>query len=338
MSDSVTLRAYLMGSLTDLVESAELGAIGKTSVISELVSLFVDYKEEGASLFLDVFVTDDLPQLLAMIPESNHLRLGSCTPDEHGVVSAVKKAAPLVRGSWKMYLSPNKAELDFGVFRDSGHPLNVSVGFGLQSGGVGEARFIRVMKLTRDAVLVSTHDGKQTVVHFSNAKQGVEQVERTLDSLAELICSDIEGKLGQSSKTYLAALLHKAVQDSHGLLIAVVKKKIPAFLSDSVELDPPLDLRFSVEGVLKDASAMPVLYALEGLVLGMFASDGIVIFDTRARLLAYRAFTKLKAASTGGGARRRAYEVLCEKVGHGLEGAFFQSQDGASDLSEKSTL
>src|SRR5215213_3907871 len=175
MSESITLRSHFMGSLTYLVESASLGAIGKCSVICELVSLFVDYREEGTSLFLDVFVTNDLEQLITLIPQSSYLRLGSCTLDEKGVVSAVKKAAPLVRGSWKMYLSPNGEDLDFGVFRDSGHPLNVSVDFGLQSGEVGDAKFIRVSKLSQDAVKVSTHNRKQEVIHFSNAKKALKK-------------------------------------------------------------------------------------------------------------------------------------------------------------------
>lgn len=64
----------------------------------------------------------------------------------------------------------------------------------------------------------------------------------------------------------------------------------------------------------------------------MFRCDGILVFDTKARVVAYNAFTKLKASNVSGGARRRAYRALCDKVGKGLKGAFFQSQDGASDL------
>jgi len=97
-------------------------------------------------------------------------------------------------------------------------------------------------------------------------------------------------------------------------------------------LEPPLNIGFAVENVLRDTGTIPELQALESLTLGMFGSDGIVIFDTKARLLAYRGFTKLKPAEANGGARRRAYYALCEKVGHGLGAAFFQSQDGASSL------
>jgi hypothetical protein len=63
------------------------------------------YQEEGASLFLDAFMTDSLSKLTAMIPDSGHLKLGEVKCDEAGIRKAIKKAAPLVRGCWKMYLA-----------------------------------------------------------------------------------------------------------------------------------------------------------------------------------------------------------------------------------------
>jgi hypothetical protein len=198
MSDFVTLRSHLMGSLNDLVESAGLGTVGRCSVVCELVH----------------------------------------------------------------------TGLDFGLFRDSAHPLNVSLDVGLQSGG-GGAKFIRVTKLTQDAVKVSLHDGNQTVVHFTNAKDGLTEVDRSLDSLAELICSKLDERSGQSCKTYLTSLLSRAVRESHGLLVAVVKKNLPAFLKDCVELQVPIDLAAEVYSVRRDSSTVPQLHALEDLILGM---------------------------------------------------------------------
>ncbi|HXA15435.1 MAG TPA: hypothetical protein VN380_00465 [Thermoanaerobaculia bacterium] len=64
MASSITLRSYLTGSLNDLVESANLGALGKCSLVCELVSLLADYEEEGSTLFLDVFLTDNLGGLI----------------------------------------------------------------------------------------------------------------------------------------------------------------------------------------------------------------------------------------------------------------------------------
>ena len=173
MSESITLRSHLTGSLNDLVESASLGALGKCSLVCELVSLFADYQEEGTSLFLDAFLTDDLGRLTALIPQSSLLLLGKAPCNEAGVGTAIKKTAPLVRGCWKMYLSLSTDGFDFGLFRDSGHPLNVPLDITLRSGDVGDAKFIRITRLAQDSVRVSVHDGKELIVHFTNAKKAL---------------------------------------------------------------------------------------------------------------------------------------------------------------------
>lgn len=338
MIESITLRAHLTGSLNDLVESANLGALGKCSIISELVCLFADYEEEGAVLFLDAFLTDNLETLTATIPQSTCLRLGATTCDELGVKRAVMRAAPLVRGCWKMFLAVNGEKLEFGLFRDSGHPLNVPLDVALQSGGTGDAKFIRITKLARDTVRAATHDGKASVIHFTNSKETTSEGTGSVEQLCSLICSGLEEKLGQSCKTYLESLLSTAVRESHGSLIAVVQRpKVPAFLSDCTNLKPSLSFSEAVESVRRDPNSIPQLHALESVVCGMFCCDGIVVFDTKANVIAYNAFIKLKASNVVGGARRRAYQALCDKVGKGLQAAFFQSQDGASELRRSKT-
>lgn len=333
MPESVTLRSHLLGALNDLVESASLGKLGKCSMVCELVSLVVDYHEEGTSLFLDVFLTESIEALTAPIPQSARLRLGSEQCNDAGIRKAVKTAAPLVRGCWTMYMSPENDGLDFGLFRDSGHPLNVPFDLTLTPEGGVNAKFIRITRLAQDAVRVSTHEGKYIVVHFTNAREGVAGASESLGALCDIICSGLDAKLGQTCKTYLTALLSKALRESHGSLVAVAgTTKVPTFLSDCTKLVPPIDLAEVVDAARRDANAIPQLHAMEDIVCGMFCSDGIVLLDTKANILAYNAFIRLKASNVVGGARRRAYQALCDKVGQGIRAAFFQSQDGGSDL------
>ncbi len=333
MPSSITLRTHLLGELSDLVESARLGGVGKSSIVCQLVSLLADYREEGAALFLDVFLTNDLNALTAMLPQSSCLKLGRATCDEHGVRKAVKKTAPIARGCWRMYLTQAGAELEYGLFRDSGHPLNVPLDLILQGGAAGDAKFIRVTKLAESVVKIATHTGEYKVVHFTNAMDGVANTETLLSELSSLICSRLKNRVASSCTTYLGALLSRAVRQSHGALIAVKGgRTVPSWLGDCTELDTPLDICAAVEAVLADAKAIPDLEALEKLICGMLSCDGIVVFDTKARVLAYNAFIKLKATNVDGGARKRAYKALCGKVGKDLVAVYFQSQDGASEL------
>lgn len=329
---TITLRSYLTGSLNDLVESANLGELGKNSLVCELVALFVDYEEEGAPLFLDVFLTDDLAGLTAAIPASACLRLGTASCDEGGIRRAVKKAAPLVRGCWKMFITLTGGNIEFGLFRDSGHPLNVPLDLALVPGGAGGPKYIRVTKLAHETVRASTHAGTATVVNFTNAKSSTSGDQSSLSDLCEVICSDLKGNLAGSTRTYLESLLSNALRASHGALIAVTKGRLPKFLSDCTRTDPKIRLSDAIEAVLKDAAAIPQLSAAESIIFGMLASDGIVIFDTKANVVAYNAFIRLRASSVSGGARQRAFIALCERVGKGIVAAYFLSQDGSSEL------
>jgi hypothetical protein len=182
-------------------------------------------------------------------------------------------------------------------------------------------------------VRVSTNSGEQVIVHFTNERDGVADAGESLDALCKVICSGLVGKPAQTTETYLASLLSSALRASHGALLAVVSsQKIPKFLKDCTALQPPISLSAAVEAVRNSSNAIPQLQALENLVFGMLCCDGIVVMDTKANVIAYNSFIKLKASSAVGGARKRAYQALCEKVGKDLAAAYYQSQDGATDL------
>ena len=322
-----------MGALNDLVEAADLGTLGKCSVVCEMVSLFVDYQEEGASLFLDAFVTNDLSDLVAMIPDSAYLKLGEARCDEGGIRKAVKKSAPLVRGCWRMYIAPHVEGIEFGLFRDSAHPLNVPIDLMLQTEGVGDFKFLRVTRLAQDSVRVSTNNGKEVVVHFTNEQDGVADASGNLEALSKMICSGLETKPAQTVETYLSSMLSRALRESHGALVAVMKtQKLPKYLGDCTALSPPINLAAAVESARIHPEAIPGLNAIEHLVFGMLCCDGIVVFDTAANVLAYNAFIKLEASNAVGGARKRAFEALSQKLGSGLVASYYQSQDGATDF------
>jgi len=231
-----------------------------------------------------------------------------------------------------MYISGNGGDIEFGLFRDSGHPLNVPIDAMLQPGEVGDARYVRVTKLTRDAVRVSTQDGKDCVLNFTNAKAGGIDFE-SIQDLGDVISAKVEPKLVETTKTYITSLLTKVLRESHGSLIGVVRSsKIPAFLSDCTVLDPPLDLSGTIAAVRRDSAEIVSLQALEHLVMGIFKSDGVVIFNRKAQIVAYGGFIKLKSSKAMGGARRRAFEAMCDRLGKGIIAAFYQSQDGPTEL------
>jgi hypothetical protein len=115
------------------------------------------------------------------------------------------------------------------------------------------------------------------------------------------------------------------------VLIAVVKRnKVPKDLQDCTVLNPFIDIKQNVSDVMDNASseAIHVLQASESILSGMLSCDGIVVFNTKAQVLAYNGFVRLKTSSALGGARMRAYHTISKASNRCFVAAFIHSHDG----------
>ena len=332
-TNTVSLRSYLLASLSDLVEKTGLKKLGLNSFVAGLVSKVADYTEEGKGLNLDIFLTDNIITLISPVPDSQEIFLGNCAIDETGVILALKKSAPLIRGVWHMYFSEGRENAEFGIFRDSGSPLNVAIEASLATGsGPKVAKFIRISKIAPKAVRVANHLGTQVIIDFSDSSNPLQDPKQHLKYLCESITSRLGGISRQSTESFLSRLLDVALAESHGTLVAVISEGIPSYLSDCTRLKEPISIHEFVKDALRGVEKLSALKAAEDAVIGMFGLDGILIFDNTAKIHAYNAFVVSTKTSRQGGARRRAFETLCGKLGKGLEAVYYKSQDGNSDF------
>jgi hypothetical protein len=333
---AITLRAYLTGELNDIVESVHIGPSVRCSHICKLVSMFVDYHEEGAKLFLDAFLTDDIKYLIEGIPDKFQLKLGLVDSNENGLQEAIKQTAPLIIGCWKMYITPVGDMYEFGVFRDSGNPLNASIDTAIGVGEGTRSNYIRVSKLGNASVRVSSSIGNSTIVHFTNEQSETDNESWKMDTLYKSICSGLDENKSRRVLSYLKSIISASLRLSHGALIAVtINPEVPPFLEDCTRLSPSIDIADIVNNAQDNPQLIPQLSALGFLINGIFSCDGVVVVDLKARLLAYRGFVALNGQGANGGARRRAYDELSKHVGNELYAAFYQSHDGGNELKIK---
>lgn len=131
----------------------------------------------------------------------------------------------------------------------------------------------------------------------------------------------------------------------HGALIAVIAGARPAELADGVPLANPLDLLGAVEAHARQDSSDTLgrLLAYAEFLEGVLSTDGITVFSDDGRLLGYNSFVRqqqdVSAAprSLVGGARRRAFDVLCRLVDDNvLVAAFMRSSDGRATMYARS--
>jgi hypothetical protein len=79
------------------------------------------------------------------------------------------------------------------------------------------------------------------------------------------------------------------------------------------------------------------------LILAMLEMDGVTLFDTRGRILAYHSFVHDPdphgfAEGFAGGARSRAFSGMKRVIGHGLYAVLYKSQDGDGEFESQQRI
>lgn len=349
----ITLRQHLQGQLTDFIKKSKVNdRLDFVDIACEAVSIIYDYKEEGTTLFLDLYITDNIDIVMKMLPDGKKIEVGGVTAEEAKVKEAIKKVAPLARNGWKIYFQFNKELIKYGVFRDSGNPIappieyllinskqiNQTPGQPKQSSAEKilktqnkDLHILRVAKIHHNTVTVSTHDGLTANVIFNYISHlGYSSANSEIEKLSQYICKKLENETGHYEKcfTYAKVLLTKSLRESHGALVAVVNS-LPKCLKDGIVLEKPISISDEIRGVSEDLTKRDLDHYSD-IIAGMFSCDGIVVFDQSFSVVAYNVFIKAKSAEAFGGARSRAYEALVKSMdsGSGVIAAFFQSQDG----------
>jgi len=331
-NDCISLRSAILTACEQVIEDAGFTYPKIQSFICELIARFSVYTEEEKTLFLEAYVTDNLDNMLDEIPNSKKIVIDTFEYDDDNdnLTKALKKVAPFVRGAWKLFFYIDNNKFEHGVFRGSGHPLQLSIEETLSNDNEHlRYRYIKIHRINKKNVLVENSNGLKRIIDFYSVKRTVKNDYRNINSLVHSICKDIEDSILEKNKLYCEYLLKKALQESHGTIVAVIDKDSQNFISDAVILKEQIAIPNIVHLSHTDPIFLPELTAIEDFIIGAFGCDGIIIFDTEFKFIGYNAF--IQSASTTpqhGGARRRAFESLCNFFDKGLVAAFMQSQDG----------
>ena len=177
-------------------------------------------------------------------------------------------------------------------------------------------------------------------IHLSGQRDDDLSTEDTQQKVADWSAAGIADERARASyRTFAATALQDLLRKGHGTLIAVVpydKKAWRRNAKDAVQLDEPIDLARQLEKLADDATSLALFECSTSieLVAGMLSSDGITVFDTCGRVLAFNWFIRtdtrnLSARESLGGARHRAFSALKGLVDKGqVVGCFIRSSDG----------
>jgi hypothetical protein len=136
-------------------------------------------------------------------------------------------------------------------------------------------------------------------------------------------CSaDVDERFREMVQGFLARTVESAIQRTHGTLMAVIKDddqskaQVREAWSDGLYLEQVIDLvalvSQSEEEKSREVSTAVRSYA--AIVQGMISQDGLIIFSSSGRVVAYNVFVRGNQPIDGviGGARARAFKMITE--------------------------
>jgi len=334
MATNITLRTQLLGGVTEFCAHSELDLFRDTITLVELIVLLARYQEEGVQLRPEVYVLNNLTGFMSRLPDGECIHLGNVSANLDGLKRAVKKAAPLCKSPWCIYLEVSD-QINFGLFRGASTAMAVPTDDVVLSIDP-ELRVVKASCVAAECVEVRSNRGKLHRVFLDHRSDDAPPPLQYIDDLVSLVVADVVPGERDIVSSLLKNVVAKSLKESHGALVAVTAMaRAPKFLaSDGSILQEPIDFRKMINDLRAKKLEYSAIESRRALVEGMFQSDGIVLFDTRSRLLGFNCFIQSSSKNVNGGARRRAFSALKEKLGQGLAGAFIQSQDGWTDFSK----
>ncbi|WP_454286933.1 hypothetical protein [Rhizobium arsenicireducens] len=333
---NITFRTHLVGAVSDFCAVSKLAIVNPVIHLAELIVLLAHYKEEGVRLSPQVYLTNDIDKAMSMLPDGEKITIGAADTSSSGIKQALKRCAPLASETWLIYISEIRpGAIEFGLFRGSTRSIAVPVDSVLMSEGSPDLVLIKLFQIAEECIELKSNFKKSHYIFLNNREEGSDPPLKHLDSLIQAIARNAPDDTKEALTSYLFKILSSSLQASHGSLVAVSSStKTPNFLAaDGVILTHPINFVRLIAQMWDDDSSEPYLNTKSDLVKGMFASDGIVLFNNCGALLGYNCFTSIpKKNAVVGGARRRAFKTLASRVGNGLSAAFMQSQDGWTEF------
>ncbi len=333
MPINITFRTQLLGGVNEFCQQSNLALIGNTLNLVELIVLLARYREEGVSLCPKVYLTNAMDKMISMLPDGERIKIGIASLDTAGIKLAIKKCAPLANGGWLIYIQDREDKIEFGLFKGSSNPISVLVDDVLM-GENDRLVVVKVFQVADDCVEIRANNGLLHYIFLNHRKDDSPPPLQFLDKLVSAITTRTPEQEREPLISFLTRLLFETLRQSHGCIIAVTNmNKPPKFLSnDGVLLEQPIDFVNLITDLKKNRISPSYLESKGALLQGMLNSDGIILFNNRGKLLGYNCFVKVVHKDTiNGGARKRAFEALTNKVGNGLCAVFMQSQDGWSE-------
>jgi len=334
---SISLRPHLVSASVEFLSQEDMNCLSTQDGLPELISQLVFYKEEGKSLYPEIYIFDDLDLVKKVLTNSQFCFIGTGDKSKTTMLKALKKCAPLTENGWAIYILRKQNEFDFGVFRAGTSILSVSISEALIDDGTDELKVILIHQVSEKLIEVKGIKADSLLICFSSQASLKNSPTDNQIKFIETIVAQVKLELKDPVINFFRKVFLEVLQKGHGTLACVIstkKKELPKKLQDGISLDQRINIPIIIKELLdnNDLQANSKLEGQFSLIIGMMQSDGITVFTDKGEVASYNVFVKhpekLAKSNTTGGARSRTFLTLCDMIGNGIESAYIQSQDG----------
>lgn len=311
---------------------------GLASALTEAADLIANYTEEGIKCFPEILLTTDLEAALQPISPKQLVHIAAISLQELDLRPVLKLCAPHCSEGWTIFIeiSKLKDQALYGLLNAELAETAIPARTALLAGS-NDPPLIYLSRRSHSVVRIESPSKAPLFVNLGVQKPV--DVEDHSGALAKTIVNDLPPDSKASAQTFFEKLLAQAFREGHGNLVGVVKdapetiEAARAAITDGKLLDAPIDLgeplvRAVGVGRHVDQEAMALLTARKSLVRTFLGQDGVTVFTTKGRIIAFNVFVKSgpNAPQVVGGARTRAFFAM-QQLGI-FAVCFFKSQDG----------
>lgn len=341
----ISLRDPVKGAVVQLLEDEKMPCLQTQEGLVQLISALSRYTEEGRSLFPQVFVFNALDKVLAVLPKSEHVKIGQGTKTPETMALALKKCAPLAGSGWAVYIERTELFFRYGVMRSGDNLLSLPLSDILIENGLPDLPVLMLQQVGSDVIEIKGVSQSSLLVHFGASRAGEASPVPIIYRFIETVVSSVPVDLREQAAAFYRDAMMDVLHAAHGTLAVVIdckKRRLPTQFKDGIALQPPISICEKITSLLAsgDSLSNTRLLSCRSLITGMLLSDGITVLGADGSVRAYNVFVKhpntKSVAGSAGGARHRTFETLSKLVGKTIKSSFMLSQDGGAKIAEGS--
>ncbi len=288
-----SFRSYLQAKITPFVSDFQQSDVA-ADLLAEFIVVLSMYREEGTDLFPAVFIGEDINEILSVTHGIDPIMIGSGPQTRETVRRAFKQSAPLAEGrEWAAYVTFKKRGLSYGICRTDPSPVSPTPFERLRQNKNQHLKIIGLSSLGRSFIEVRSGVGLFQFVNMMGDHEEAVNPKEMIRNFMKAATQDAPHDLKSQLLSFYYRLGVDILHSNHGTLLAIIPHQ--------------------KSGISKVVESCGVIVGYSCFIKG----------------------STLESKESGtimGGARRRAFDVLCSHLGKQLSGVIYKSQDGVVEL------